>query len=70
MTELRSQDTQCLYALVETDEVKTVKNVTFNLKITAKSHVCPQTLTKHLQIQKDQGKIVGGVWFTRYPVSM
>ena len=37
--ELRSQDSQCLYALIGTDEVRIAKNVTkFNLRITAKCH--------------------------------
>ena len=69
--ELRSQDTQCLYALIETDLVKTVKNVTkFNLRITAKFHAHLQTLTKTpVKFQKDPAKTVGEIAFTTYPVS-
>ena len=48
MYELWSQDTQCLYALVETNEVQTAKNVTkFNLRSTSKCHALLQILTKH-----------------------
>ena len=64
-------DTQCLYALVETNKVQIAKNVTkFNLKITAKCHANLQTLTKTRgKFQNDPVKIVG-VCFTRYPVSI
>ena len=67
---LRSQDTQCQYALVETDKVQTAKNVTsFYLRITTKCHAHLQTLTETpANFQKDPGKIVGGGGFTRYRV--
>ena len=41
-----------------------------NLRIAVKLHVLLQTLTKALaKFQKDPGKTVGKVAFTRYPVS-
>ena len=45
--EFRSQDTQCLYTLVENDKVQNANNVTqFNLRITAKCHAYLET--KHM----------------------
>ena len=45
-----------------------------NLRITAKRHTRFQPLTKkkkkHAKFQKDLAKIVGGVAFTRYQVSI
>ena len=73
---LRSQDTQCLYALVEVepknDRVQTATKMTkINLKITGKPHVHLQTLKKtSVKFQKYPAKIVGEVAFTRYAVSI
>ena len=41
------------------------------MRITAKSHAHIQTLTKTpAKFQKDPAKIVGGVAFTRYPMTL
>ena len=74
---LRSQDTQCLCALIEVvpknDYVQTVLNVTKIIaRITAKRHAHLQTLTKtYAKLKKkDPATILGGVAVTRYPVSI
>ena len=66
---VHSQDTRCLYVLVEVESsncVKSDKNSSVNLRITAKPHKHLQTSKNPpAQFQKDPGKIVGGVAFTR-----
>ena len=51
---MHSQDTQCLYALIEgepkKDQVQTAKKMTkIYLRITAEPHALIQTLTKNMQ---------------------
>ena len=56
----------------KTTKVQTVKKVTIiNLRIRHKPHAHLKTLTNTpAKLQKDSGKIVGGVVFTRYLVSI